>query len=311
MYVSNNTLKIKMRNLYIDGSNLLHRAHWVSKSTKTSPIHIFLSSIRKYVNQFHTTELYLLWDGRRDVETINHRHELLGSEYKGNRDKEKSAEVFRNVPYIDDITSCLGIRNLYPNILEADDIIAWLCTKKFPTSHGVVVSTDKDLLQLVSQYIEVYNPIKDQIISTDNFKHIVGVDIDMFIAYKSILGDKSDNIDGIPTVGPKRALAMLESFPESIPEGYQELYERNVKLMDLDYSLSINESEQTYLQSHLSDIESRSEIDISKFEKRCKYFNLVTVINNIHDWKSMFDREKQSKHLCNLISSMDFSAGFD
>ena len=300
-----------MKKVYIDGSNLLHRSHWVAKTTKTSPLHIFLSSIRKYSNMFHTTELYIMWDTRRDRETVNHRHELLGGAYKGNRDKDKSIEVFKNVPNIDDITTCLGIRNLYPNILEADDIIAWLCIKKYPAHPAVIVSTDKDLLQLITDNIEVYNPIKDQIITSENFKSITGVDVESYVPYKSIIGDKSDNIPGIPTVGHKRALSIIDDLPISIKEEHINIYERNLKLMDLSYSLDVNQLEQTYLEDHLKMAETKAEIDIPKFETRCKYFNLVSVINNIHDWRTMFDKERQANHLLNIISSMDFSSGFE
>ena len=78
-----------MKKLYIDGSNLIHRCHWVSKNSKVSSVYIFLTSIKKYANLFQTTDMYIAWDARRDRDSVNHRREILGEEYKGNRDKEK------------------------------------------------------------------------------------------------------------------------------------------------------------------------------------------------------------------------------
>ena len=240
-----------MKKLYIDGSNLIHRSHWVSKNSKVSSVYIFLTSIKKYVNLFQTTDIYIAWDSRRDRDSVNHRREILGEEYKGNRDKEKSAEAFKNVDHIDRITSSLGIKNLYPNTLEADDIIAWLSNVRYKNEKAIIISTDKDMLQLISENVHVYNPIKDEHIDLQNFNDIVGIERELFVSYKAIMGDKSDHISGIPGAGPKRSAAIARDLDNKLLKEYEELYDRNIKLMDLNYSLKVNPSEVEYLESHL------------------------------------------------------------
>ena len=131
---------------------------------------------------FDTTDMYIAWDGRRDPSKLNFRHELLGSKYKGTRDKEKNYEAFKNVDHADRLTSCLGIANLYPSTLEADDIIAWLCDK-FKDDQSIVISTDKDMLQLVSDNVTVYNPTKDIQITPHNFLDVVGVELKLVMLF--------------------------------------------------------------------------------------------------------------------------------
>ncbi|MBP01553.1 MAG: hypothetical protein CMM25_01915 [Rhodospirillaceae bacterium] len=300
-----------MKKLYIDGSNLIHRSHWVSKNSKVSSVYIFLTSIKKYVNLFQTTDIYIAWDSRRDRDSVNHRREILGEEYKGNRDKEKSAEAFKNVDHIDRITSSLGIKNLYPNTLEADDIIAWLSNMRYKNEKAVIISTDKDMLQLISENVHVYNPMKDEHIDIHNFNDIVGIERELFVSYKAIMGDKSDHISGIPGAGPKRSAVIARDLDNKLLKEHEELYDRNIKLMDLNYSLKVNTNEVEYLESHLDTINKTVSVDIPAFENGAKYFNMVNIINNIHEWKAMFDKKGSESTMRNLITSLDFAKGYE
>ena len=300
-----------MKKLYIDGSNLIHRSHWVSKNSPVSSAYIFLTSIRKYVNAFETSDIYITWDLRQDPDAVNHRLEILGEQYKGNRDKEKSAEAFKNVEHVDKLTTSLGIKNLYPKALEADDIIAWLCLKKYQTDPAIVISTDKDLLQLVSEYVHVYNPIKDQLITTSNFKDIVGVDQDIYLSYKAVMGDKSDNISGIPKVGPKRAADIAKDIENRLKKEHIDIYDRNKKLMCLSYSLDVNLDEVEYLDNHLNNVLKTTSVDMQCFERVCKYYNMVNVINNIQDWRTLFAKESQTQSIREAVNAIDFSRYFE
>lgn len=299
-----------MKKIYIDGSNLIHRSHWVSKISNVSSLHIFLGSIKKYATMFDTTDMYIAWDGRRDPSKLNFRHELLGSKYKGTRDKEKNYEAFKNVDHADRLTSCLGIANLYPSTLEADDIIAWLCDK-FKDDQSIVISTDKDMLQLVSDNVTVYNPTKDIQITPHNFLDVVGVELKLFVKHKAITGDKSDNISGIPKAGPKRASIILEKGVDKLSSEHADIYERNLKLIDLNYSLQHNTEECEYLNQHVSDVIKNKTVNMKEFENGAKYFNLISVMKRINEWKDMFDSEQVNQTIDNMITGIDFLEGFD
>jgi len=307
MYASNSSNK--MKKLYIDGSNLIHRSHWVSKSAKVNSVYLFLASIKKYATMFDSTDIYIAWDDRRDQETPNFRRLLLGKTYKGTRDKQKNYEAFKSADDAARVSSSLGIKNLYPNTLEADDIIAWLCMEKFPDQDSVVISTDQDMLQLVNENTQVYSPTKDLIIDVENFEDVVGVNRERYIQYKAIRGDKSDNIDGIPGAGPKRALKILDEGVSNLSEEYHELVERNVKLMCLTFSLETNPLECKHLQEHHAQVINECKVDMKQFENACKYYNMVNIINRMNEWKSFFNKKDAS--MMSAIGDIDFLSGFD
>lgn len=300
-----------MKKLYIDGSNLIHRSHWVSKNAKVSSVYLFLASIKKYATQFNTNDIYIAWDDRRDQETPNFRRLLIGKKYKGTRDKQKNYDAFKNADDAARIAACLGIKNMYPNILEADDIIAWLCKQKFPTEDNIVISTDQDMLQLVSDNTSVYSPTKDILVDVDNFEKYTGAPRDKYVQYKAIMGDKSDNIDGIPGAGPKRALKILNDGVSNLSVEHHDLLERNCKLMCLEYSLEHNPNECKHLEEHYTQVTSECKVDMRQFENACKYYNMINIIKNMHEWKQMFDRESSDTAICDTVSKLDFLCGFD
>lgn len=306
----NNTKKI-MTKLYVDGSNLIHRSHWVSKNAKVSSVYLFIASVKKYATQFNTTDIYIAWDDRRDRETVNFRRMLIGKKYKGTRDKQKNYEAFKHADDAARVASCLGIKNMYPNTLEADDIIAWLCKQKFPDEDNIVISTDQDMLQLVNNNTRVYSPTKDVIIDIDNFEKHTGAPRDRYVQFKAIMGDKSDNIDGIPGAGPKRALKILNEGVSKLSNEQHDLVTRNFKLMSLDYSLDHNPEECNHLEEHHDQVISECKIDMKQFENACKYYNMVNIMKNMHDWKQMFDQKSNDQTLHNIISNIDLTAGFN
>ena len=299
-----------MKKIYIDGSNLIHRSHWVSKNANLSSVYLFLASVKKYCTQFESTDVYIAWDDRRDQQTANHRRLLMGRTYKGTRDKEKNTEAFKNADNAAKMTSFLGIKNLYPNILEADDIIAWLVKYKFTKHESVIISTDQDLLQLINENTCVYNPIKDIIIDIDNFEEITNVPLSKFVEHKAVMGDKSDNITGIPGAGPKRALKIVcETGISNESQDNQDIVTRNMKMMSLDYSLKHNDKERNYLNEHVEDVIKTCKIDFKQFENGCKYFNMINIMKKIQDWKHQFS--EPSTTVADIINNIDLLQGFD
>ena len=148
-----------------------------------------MTSVKKYVEKFDSAEVYSVWDKRLVEDEKNYRQILTEHEYKGNRDKERNENVYKNEELTSTLLSSLGVRNIYPGVLEGDDVIAWLCTKL----HGdkVIVSADQDMLQLIDDRTIVYSPIKDIIIDNSNFNETVGIDKENFVRYKALMGDKS------------------------------------------------------------------------------------------------------------------------
>ena len=128
---------------------------------------------------------------------------------------------------------------MYPGYLEADDIMHW-CSTQHLDDDFVIVSVDKDLLQLVSSNTKVYNPIKKQEYNIVNFEALIGIPVEKFVLQKAIIGDVSDNIKGLEKIGIKRAQKYISGESQFTSE-QQEIVEKNLKLVDLSQGWQINE----------------------------------------------------------------------
>ena len=124
-YAKHNTMKPKQKTILIDSSNLLHRAVWITESVRKNinPAYIFLTSVKKYAEMFETNEIISVWDKRLIRGIKNYRRLAKQTEYKAGRDKERSARVFSHEEKTTEMLNQLGVKNMYPGILEADDVI--------------------------------------------------------------------------------------------------------------------------------------------------------------------------------------------
>jgi 5'-3' exonuclease len=154
-------------------------------------------------------------------------------DYKRNRDAHKATEeykVFRStLDKIDEVLHYYPTKFLKIDPAEADDIIAVL-SEKYSQDHEItIISSDGDLTQLINYYPNIvqYNPIKQMYVKP---KH-------KFIAEeKAIVGDRSDNICGIPRIGIKTFEKMIEDrnfFHEKMKNGNREIYEKFLSIIDL------------------------------------------------------------------------------
>lgn len=221
--------------LIIDGSNLMHRSYWVSSKHNRPILSLFLGSIRKLNNDHNPTEIYLAWDTRLIKGEKNFRR-TSSTEYKSNRDKDNWKKVYEHEKEIREVCGSLGIKNIYPGILEADDIISHLCD----VLQGVktIVTSDHDMLQLISNAVSVYNPMRKLEYNYKNFHEHFPVPVESYIQYKALIGDKSDNIAGIPGVGPKRAVRILkDGVDQCLNDEQLQIYKDNLKMVDLKEGL--------------------------------------------------------------------------
>eukprot|EP01059_Diplonema_ambulator_P006882 TRINITY_DN16458_c0_g1_i1.p1 TRINITY_DN16458_c0_g1~~TRINITY_DN16458_c0_g1_i1.p1 ORF type:complete len:323 (+),score=105.58 TRINITY_DN16458_c0_g1_i1:50-970(+) len=114
------------------------------------------------------------------------------------------------------VTTLLGVRKCETQIYEADDIIASLCTSMTDDVQINIVSTDKDLVQLVTaptrNMYHIHNG-KEIILTKQQLQERWCVDTTQMVEFLSLVGDRADNIMGVPNVGPKKAQAILSRFP--------------------------------------------------------------------------------------------------
>lgn len=291
--VVHNIMKQKVKTILIDSSNLLHRAVWITENARPNlnPSYIFLTSVKKYVDMFTCNNVYSVWDKRLIRGVKNYRRLSKQSDYKGNRDVEKNTKVFSHEDATTDLLNTLGVKNMYPGILEADDVISWLA--KNQSGNTVIVSVDQDMLQLVNERTTVYSPIKDIIIDHNNFEDVVGVSMDQFLRYKSMVGDKSDNLPGIDRCGPKTAIKLLNECPdddtllEKIGEDRMKPYIHNLEMIDLNKGLEHHPGDVDLYQEQYDKLTDHQP-DFDKFEKLCIERGIKTPLKSLGTWKHAF-----------------------
>jgi len=301
-----------MNTVIIDGSNLLFRTYWIAetrehlintKNVWTGPTYLFLKSVKSIASKFDSDNIWITWDKKRKYPSTNFRKQLAPETYKQNRDNEKTLKVHEQYDLINPFLVSLGIKQLYPGVLEADDIISWLCREK--TISNVIISVDKDLLQLVDANTTYYNPIKKKLITQENFKQEVGVEVNEFIYFKALLGDKSDNVKGIDGYGIQKSSKLAKEGYDKImsvlSESDQKTFNNNLTLINLFGSYNKEEGEQeSYEEQYKEQLSLRS--DIKAFEKLCYEFEFYSITKELDKWKEIFTRKNTLQGLIQLLT---------
>jgi DNA polymerase-1 len=288
-------------NLIIDGSNALHRAYWVAETRTplvnnegvwTGPLFIFLKSLKAVVDQFKPTAVWVTWDKKLNYPSTNFRKQLSPDNYKTNRDQERIARVHEQYDIITKFLTSLGIKQMYPWVLEADDIISYLVREKCYQS--TIVSVDKDLLQLVDENVQFYNPIKKKVITLDNFEQETNVCVKHFVCYKALLGDKSDNLEGVAGYGVLKSKKLAEqgydNIIQALNEDEQKIFKHNIVMMDLFDSYRRQDREWECYEKQYEELQTLKP-DMKRFEQLCTEFELNSVLRDIDKWKQNFSRE--------------------
>ena len=300
-----------MKNLFIDGGNLLKRSFYspqnkpLTNSDGKSVGHIlcYMKNLLSLQERFEADNIFIAWD-IRDTEFINFRQDAVG--YKATRDRSDEEDSHRCDKVIWAMCEYLGIRNMRANKLEADDIISWLCSE-YPNDDNVIVSNDKDFLQLINYYpsIKIFSPIKQELINESNHKeHTDGVDIDKYLLYKAIIGDKSDNISGLFRYGPVKARKIVENVSEglsALSDENKAIIKRNMWIMDLRKGLDQYSDEIEFYSDQIVDIDP----NLSMFFEVTEKLGLFSIYNNKSVWRDKFGGFKAGDMLQNIMNSIN------
>lgn len=282
---------MKSSKLILDGNNILFKAYYVDK-TKTevngvmvNPINKFLQMVKNYVRQFKPTEIYISWDKRLNPTGTNFRKDLI--DYKGNRslDDDTVTKIHDCAEILIEICSSLGFKTIYPWNLEADDVIAYICEYSNITDDIVIISSDKDLLQLVSKNVKVYNTSKNELITLKNFYQFTGVDKTVYVDYKAILGDRSDNIPGLDKYGEikSKKLAMSRDYT-TLNEDQLAIVDRNIKIMNLKEGYKHSKGE---VESYSQQLSKDFQFNEDKFKEVCESYELYSTLKDLETWKTL------------------------
>ncbi len=215
----------------IDGNAYIHRAYHAIPLLTTSngmPINAVFGFVRmvfKVLKNFKPEYFCICFDS--DKPTFRHE---IHKEYKATR-KRLDDDLKIQFPIVKEFTTISELPHLIIDGYEADDIIACL-TKKFKQDFDIIIiSGDKDILQLVEEKVTVYNEHKDIWYDINAVKEKYGVLPTQLVDYFSLVGDKIDNINGIPGVGPKTASQLLNKYG-SIDKIYENIYKLDANLKE-------------------------------------------------------------------------------
>lgn len=201
--------------LLVDGHSLIYRSHFAfirqplrnSKGVNTSAVFGFANTIRKLLSRFNPDLCAIAFDAPGKT----FRDEKF-AEYKAQR-PPPPAELPGQIPIVKELATALGLAVFEKAGYEADDIIGTLACRAAERGLGVTIATaDKDMLQLVGERIEVYDPWLEKRFTGEEVKEKMGVSPAMVPDLLALAGDQIDNVPGVPGVGFKRALQILQRF---------------------------------------------------------------------------------------------------
>ena len=206
---------MERKRLYIiDGAGFYYRAFYAIRGrfnapdgTPTNAIYGFARMCEKIVRDEKPDALLIALDSKEKT----FRHEMY-PEYKSHRPKMPD-ELSVQLPYIEKLIKAYNIPVLKKPGLEADDLIGYAAKLAEKNSYEVViVSGDKDLMQLVGGAITMFDPLKEKRIGVDEVKEKFGVEPARVAEVIGLWGDSSDNIPGVPGVGEITAKKLITQF---------------------------------------------------------------------------------------------------
>jgi len=299
-----------MSTLLIDGTNLF-MIHWSANpaldlaGNPIGAVSGFTRFVSKFCQAYQPTKCVVFFDGKNG----SAKRKSIFKDYKSGRKPrtiiarsigfETIDAANRNRDYqfkaLQEILETLPVNTVICNDFETDDAIGYFIKNK--TNYGcennediVIVSCDKDFLQLINDNTNIYNPISKKFISKDNIVENYEVSAANWLFYRSITGDKSDNLDGVKGIGPatlkklfditsneKFEIESIKSLDDNnkIAKKLKEnidLIERNEKLMSLSAPLiSLSATDRLHYQ-------------LTHFEPRIDKKNFIikaATINNI------------------------------
>ena len=225
------------RVLIIDGLNLYLRTFAVNGMLNDRGVPIggmmgFLKSLAYAIRETNPTRVMVIYDGVGGSQ----RRRKMSPNYKGNRKPGKRItrwDAFKNVEEekeaikiqfsrLLEYLNTLPINVISIDKIEADDTIAYVTTNLLE-DEVIIMSADQDFLQLVNDRVTVWSPIKKIFYTPEKVLEDYGVPAHNFLMYKILMGDKSDNLEGVKGLGPKK-------LPKILPD-------ISKKPLDLDFIL--------------------------------------------------------------------------
>ncbi len=209
------------RLVVIDGKSIFYRGYFAMPglSTKdgapTGGVFGFASLAIEIIKKLEPDYVAVAWDKKGT--SIRRRKEILPT-YKAGR-KTPPQDFFDQIPILHEMCEAFGWPLYEADDYEADDIMGTFAV--LAAAEGIetcLVTSDLDMLQLVNPLVHVYAMKKGlaniELYDPEHFEEKYGIEVERFVDYKALVGDSSDNIPGVPGVGPKAASTLLAEYKD-------------------------------------------------------------------------------------------------
>ncbi len=327
--------------MLIDGHSIMNRAFYAiplltnKDGQHTNAIYGFLNILFKLIEEEQPTYIGVSFD----LPKPTFRH-LKYSDYKGNR-KKSPDELRTQIPLIKEVLKAMNVIIYEKEGYEADDVLATIAKKAEAMGISpVIVSGDRDLLQIATENIKIKIPkTKAGKTETEDYfeKDVIekyGVTPTEFIEVKALMGDTSDNVPGVPSVGEKTAIKIINEYKtvETAIENAENIKPKKAGENLLQYK------EQAMLSKYLVTIDTNVPIDFinvktedifnESFFNECQKYELKSIlakfketpkkeddvkfnlIDNIEEAKAYFDTLKKDEEIAyKMIYDNDIFAG--
>jgi DNA polymerase-1 len=267
----------------VDGNSYIHRAYHAirgltnRRGLPTNAVYGFLNMLLKVVNEERPDMVAVVFDAPGPT----FRHEIY-REYKANRPRMPE-DLAVQVDYIKRLTAAFGITALEMPGYEADDLLATLGRRAAEKGHEVLFITgDKDIQQLLDDGLSALDTMRERLITRDSFIEEHGLEPSQLVEVMALAGDSTDNIPGVPGIGPKTAEKLVKDHGS-----LQDLYDSLEKLPQgrLKESLSMNR-EQAFMSRRLVILKDDLDVEV--------------------DWGKLSDPQPDKKTLKALFEELDF-----
>lgn len=278
----------------VDGYSFVFRAYHSmpalsrpSDGTPVGAVYGFISMLMRLLIDMKPTHIIVVFDAGGK----NFRHQIY-PEYKANRPPAPE-DLIPQFPLVKEAAKALNIVTIERTGFEADDIIATLAFNARKSQEEVlIISSDKDLMQLVNGHTKMYDAIRSKIIDTDQVQEKFGVMPDKIRDLLALVGDTSDNVPGVPGIGPKTAAELLNTFGdvEKILQNLDSIKQPKRRQMLEEYKDKIK------LSQDLVSLKNALDLDITFEDLRTKKIDPSTLLNflSAQGFKSLIERAKKN-----------------
>lgn len=282
-----------------------------------------LNALQSYINRFNPDEVVVAWEGagssqkrRKKLEDYKRGRKMVGMRRGFETSDETEKEAFaRQLNVLKETLDLLPVRQIAVKYLEADDVIAYMCKQVIKDRQKIIVSTDRDYLQLVDENTSVFRPVKTKINKEGEFIDLEwmhqkeNIHPPNYALLKAVVGDKSDNIQGVKGIGEKTARNQIHllwdnnkgydvgdfiDWAKGRSEKKYQKYVENEDLIRLNYSI-VQLQDLDISMTSIDAINGSYDKDVPKFNSYKFRLNLLeedVSPSNLDNWVSTFSTLK-------------------